>query len=383
MKNVLLIWPLLLLLAGACDEKPEEEEPEEENDELIEVDWTAAADSATGSLIDHYWNTQADYFNYTNDGNQDFHYWPQAHALDVLVDAYIRTEDELYLEYMDKWYDGVKAKNGHTFVNDFYDDMEWNALAMLRAWQVNGNDDFIKAVLVLWDDILTGWNDHAGGGIMWKKGEPYGKNACSNGPAAILGARLYQVEEDEAYLDRALDIYNWEKEMLFDTSSGAVWDHVVEENGDLQFKKDWIFTYNQGTFLGAALELYKITDEQFYLDDAVKAADYTLRNLTDSHDGLLKSEGEGDGGLFKGIFVRYFTQLVLHPDLDEEDRSRFLSFLEHNAQTLWTKGANKSAVLFGPHWKQKPPYSVDLTVQLSGVMLMEAAALLENEDLLD
>ena len=38
--------------------------------------------------------------------------------------------------------------------------------------------------------------------------------------------------------------------------------------------KNWIFTYNQGTFLGAALELYKITGEKGYLNDAKKAGLY-------------------------------------------------------------------------------------------------------------
>ncbi|MGM0377734.1 MAG: glycoside hydrolase family 76 protein [Bacteroidota bacterium] len=375
--TLILMMPLL-----SCEkEESPKEKPDEE--EVMEVDWSAAADSATDGLIDQYWNAGESYFNYTNRSNEDFHYWPQAHALDVVLDAYVRTDDDHYLQYINQWYEGVNSQNGNTFLNDFYDDMEWNALAMLRAWQMTDDSGFKEAALTLWEDILTGWNEHAEGGIMWRKGAPYGKNACSNGPAAILGARLYQSFDDEEYLDWALKIYSWEKNLLFDDSSGAIWDSVTEENGTLNFNKDWIFTYNQGTFVGASIELYEITGKEVYLEDAVKAADYTLRFLVDPDTRLLKSEGDGDGGLFKGIFIRYFTQLILHPDLSEDDREKYVGFLERNAVTLWTKGMNKDEILFGADWKRKPAYSVDLTTQLSGVMLMEAAALLEQEGILE
>jgi predicted alpha-1,6-mannanase (GH76 family) len=94
--------------------------------------------AAVQLLIHLFWNADEHYFNYNNLGLKDFHYWPQAHALDVMVDAYLRTRDNLYKTTINDWYDGVKRKNGNTFFNIFYDDMEWNALAMLRAYQATG-----------------------------------------------------------------------------------------------------------------------------------------------------------------------------------------------------------------------------------------------------
>ncbi|HAH22224.1 MAG TPA: glycosyl hydrolase family 76, partial [Prolixibacteraceae bacterium] len=93
----------------------------------------------------------------------------------------------------------------------------------------------------------------------------------------------------------ALKIYDWEKSTLFNPANGAVYDNIDSRTGDIQ--KSWIFTYNEGTFLGSAVELYKITGEKGYLNDAIKAADYTLNNLVDGNDRLLKIEGNGDGGL--------------------------------------------------------------------------------------
>ncbi|QGY43662.1 glycosyl hydrolase family 76 [Maribellus comscasis] len=344
------------------------------------IDWTTAADSSSENFIYSFWNTSDKYFNYGNNGSTDFHYWPQAHALDVVIDAYLRTGDNLYKTTINDWYEGVNAKNGNTFFNVFYDDMEWNALAMLRAYNATNDERYKTAALSVWEDIKTGWNDNAGGGIAWKKDQPYSKNACSNGPACILAARLYQQFGDEADKEWAIKIYDWEKEVLFNPANGAVYDNIDSRTGDIQ--TSWIFTYNQGTFLGSALELYNITGEKGYLNDAQKAADYTLNNLVNSNDRLLKDEGNGDGGLFKGIFVRYFTQLILHPDVSAGTQNRYLQFLKYNAETLWTTGTNKQLVLYGTYWKSKPGTTTDLTTQTSGAMLIEAAALLNEEGLL-
>jgi predicted alpha-1,6-mannanase (GH76 family) len=298
-----------------------------------------------------------------------------------MVDAYVRNNNNIYKTTIDQWYDGVKQGNGNTFLNQYYDDMEWNALAMLRAYNATSEEKFKTAAIDVWKDIQTGWNTNAGGGIAWKKDQLYSKNACSNGPACIIAARMYQQFGDVKDKEWALKIYDWEKEYLFNPGNGAVYDNIDSRTGFVQ--QSWIFTYNEGTFMGSALELYKITGEKGYLNDAVKAADYTLNNLADSNDRLLKNEGTGDGGLFKGVFIRYFTQLIINPDLDTAVRKRYITFIMHNAETLWREGTNKSLVLFSPYWKTKPGSTTDLTTQSSGAMLIEAAALLKKENLLE
>lgn len=367
----------VLIACGSDGDNPIVDIEEEE-----EIDWLVNADQATEDFVTSYWNSQARYFNYNNQGNSEFHYWPQAHSLDVLLDAYERTSSNYYLTYINNWFEGVKIKNGNTWINDYYDDMEWNALALLRAYEVTGDQKFKDAVDVLWEDIKTGWNDYAGGGLMWVKGTPNGKNAISNSPASILASRLYQIDQDPDDLEWAQKTYNWVKSNLVDPSTGAVWDHVFDNDGELSIRKDWIFTYNQGVYLGAALELYEITGESIYLNDAQKAADYTLNSLSTT-ERLLKDEGDGDGGLFKGIFVRYFTQLILNENVSQSVRNRYAIFLEHNAETLWKDGRDEETNLFNTYWNNTPGSAVDLTVQLSGIMLLEAAALLQSESVIN
>jgi len=199
MRKVLLL-ALCVLLSPSCSRGyANNDDPHTEKS----VDWEAAADSSSLSLLDHFWNASEKYFYTTSSGNTTFQYWPQAHALDVLVDAFNRTGYDIYKSGILLWYDGVEAKNDNTFLNIYYDDMEWNALAMLRAYNATGEIKFKEAVDEVWEDIKTGWNTNAGGGISWRKDMPYSKNACSNGPAAILAARMYTLENNEEDLEWA------------------------------------------------------------------------------------------------------------------------------------------------------------------------------------
>lgn len=366
-----IILLLFCAFAWACSEENEVAgNAEKEN----RTDWYAVADSSSTSLIKSFWNAGSKYFNYDSNGNTEFHYWPQAHALDVLTDAYLRTGDTAYKAYFDQWFDGVKKKNGNTFLNDYYDDMEWNALAILRVYRATGENKYKEAALEIWESIKQGWNDNAGGGISWVKGQEYSKNACSNGPACILAARLYQEFGDEENKEWALKIYDWEKATLFNSNNGMVYDNINANTGEIN--KDWVFTYNEGTFIGSAVELHQIMGEKSYLNDAVLAADYTISTLVEN--SILKDEGNGDGGLFKGIFIRYFTDLIQQDRLDAGSKRRYVRFLEKNAETLWMEGTAKPSVLFYTNWRRIPSGPTGLTEQLSGCMLMEAMALVDK-----
>ena len=345
------------------------------------IDWNKAADSSTGSLMGKFWNASGNYFNDKNTSTV-FNYWPQAHGLDVLVDAYTRTSDNKYKTYMNNWYTGVKQKNGNGFINEYYDDMGWNGLAMLRAYDVTNEEKFKAGVEEVWEDIKKGWNNTMGGGIAWRKQMPYYKNTPANGPAAILAARLYTRFKNPDDLEWSKKIYAFIRDNLFNKSTGWVYDGINEKD-DGKLNTEWKFTYNQGLFIGAAIELYKITNESSYLSDALLAANFTLSDnvLTNLNDNLLRDEGGVDGGLFKGVFVRYFTQLILTQGVLSSDKQRYVAYLKHNAQTMWSKGTDKNYLLYGSYWKNAPGATTDLTVQLSGAMLIEAAALLKKNNL--
>ena len=100
------------------------------------------------------------------------------------------------------------------------------------------------------------------------------------------------------------------------------------------------------------------------------------------HDPVLFPEGGGDGGLFKGVFIRYFTRLIIDGNLSTDKKNNYIAFLKKNAESLWSKGTNKALILFGNAWDKAPGNTNDLTIQLSGIMLMEALAELKKLNLL-
>ena len=56
-------------------------------------------------------------------------------------------------------YDGLLERNGGTWINELYDDMEWMAIAWVRAIrQPATKGRKTRGALELWEDIQTGWN---------------------------------------------------------------------------------------------------------------------------------------------------------------------------------------------------------------------------------
>ena len=365
--------------------------------------WNKMADGMSQALITNFWGANFEgyptryYFNYgSNLSNMTTnHYWPQAHAMDVMVDAYMRTKDKQYKKLYPLWWQGAPEYNfagkmnpKDAWWNVFVDDMEWIALAQIRMWESTGNTMYINKARQMYDDwIWTTWGpeDEAPwyGGITWKTDVGKSKNACSNGPAALIAARLHRFYDKakfkggkckSAYLNEAIKIYTWEKNVLFDRKTGAVYDNI-NRRGFIQ--KNWIFTYNIGTFLGAAHELYLATGDKQYLDDAVLAASYVINNMT--HNGVLNDATEGDGGLFHGIFFRYFVKLINEESLDMATRKRFHDWFTNLATVMAEEGVNHNTMLYAGRWRKAPKDDepVGLTPHLTGCMLMEAMCVLK------
>lgn len=147
----------------------------------------------------------------------------------------------------------------------------------------------------------------------------------------------------------------------------------MNRTGDGTIDKDWRFTYCQGVFIGAGAELYFYTGESAYLEDARRTAAACFEELCEPDICLLPAEGIDDTGLFKGILIRYLDRLL---EIDPEcPRVREVIFA--NAETLRSSGLLENLALCGPSWKEPPTLPVQLSVQLSGLMLLEAAARLE------
>ena len=362
--------------------------------------WKKMADGMSNALIEKFWGANFEghstryYFNYgSNMSNMSTeHFWPQAHAMDVMLDAAMRTGKRCYKDIMPLWWQGMPRYNpyGHNeevWWNAYVDDMEWMVLTLIRMYEYTGEGHYLEKARTLYDKwIWSTWgpDDKAPwyGGITWKTDASPSKNACSNGPAAIIAARLYRLTKGDIgnkkryeYLSESMRIYAWLKERLFDKESGAVYDHINDKGNVVR----WNFTYNQGTFIGAAHELYDLTGDATYLHDALKAADHVIERMSNNR-GVLSDATSGDGALFHGIFFRYFVKLINDERVDKEKRLKYHNYLTHLATVMATNGINKTTMLYGGEWWKTPADNdnVQLTAQLTGCMLMEAMCVLKK-----
>jgi predicted alpha-1,6-mannanase (GH76 family) len=339
------------------------------------LDWTTRAARASAAFLARFWDADSSLFFdrvpfETLQG--PFNHWWMAHGLDVLVDAFKRDGNPSHLERARDVLNGIRRRNAGRITNDYYDDMQWLALACLRAFDAGGGEIFRAATLELWADIQTGWNDTCGGGIAWRKPQLDYKNTPANAPAAILAARLHQRFGQALDLEWAKRIWAWLESHLIDPATGFVWDGM-NRTGDGQIDKDWQFTYCQGVVIGAALELWRVTRDQHFLEVARRTVRAARAQLSDPTNHLMPDEGGGDAGLFKGIMARYLCLYAL--ETRDQDAT---GWLETNANIIWQNGRDPESSLFGRSWAVPPTYPLDLSAALSGVMLLEGMGKLER-----
>lgn len=387
MDRFLFIAAAALLCATACGREDTYKAGFFTPDTGIEsrYDWDAAADSAVNVLVDRFMDKNTGTF-WTISDNVDprlstYNYWPQAHAMDVIVDAYLRIKDSdperagQYEKYMASWHKNrANNYNGPDYYNAYTDDMEWIVLTLLRMYEATGVQEYFDFARDTYDKwIITRWtDDENGGGIRWSLDAGNSKNACSNGPAAICAMRLYGFTSEQKYLDDAVKIYGWLSENLYNPSTGMVADNMAggKVNGGA-------LSYNQGTFMGAAHLLYKATKDSRYLAEAMKAARHQMDSR--STDGIMNAEADkanSDNALFKGIFIRYATLMVNDTVFDFRFMEELKRYISQNAITCWSDGIDKSEgsdMFFNYDWRS--PYTGEngyLNPQVSATTLIEA-----------
>lgn len=387
MDRFLFIAAAALLCATACGREDTYKAGFFTPDTGIEsrYDWDAAADSAVNVLVDRFMDKNTGTF-WTISDNVDpelstYNYWPQAHAMDVIVDAYLRIKDSdperagQYEKYMASWHKNrANNYNGPDYYNAYTDDMEWIVLTLLRMYEATGVQEYFDFARDTYDKwIITRWtDDENGGGIRWSLDAGNSKNACSNGPAAICAMRLYGFTSEQKYMDDAVKIYGWLSENLYNPSTGMVADNMAggKVNGGA-------LSYNQGTFMGAAHLLYKATKDSRYLAEAMKAARHQMDSR--STDGIMNAEADkanSDNALFKGIFIRYATLMVNDTVFDFRFREELKRYISQNAITCWSDGIDKSEgsdMFFNYDWRS--PYTEEngyLNPQVSATTLIEA-----------
>ena len=316
-----------------------------------------------------------------------WHYWWQAHYLDAIVDAglrSLRTGDssgaERHARQGDRLLATIRLRNRARWVNDFYDDMAWLALASGRLAALHGDIGrrsrrrrLRSADRHLTDQLRSAHTDDLGGGLFWSRDRDF-KNSPATGPAALHLARLGRTDEARRLVD-------WLYTRLWSAESGLVLDGIRLRGGAEVLVPD-VWSYNQGTVLGA---LVTLGDERSRQRATALVAAVDAR-LTVELDGarVLRTHGGGDGGLFTGILVRYLA-LAAAPrsGLDDDTREKARQLVHDTADALWrgrtslpVVSRRDPSVFSTEPGGRAPEPPLELSPQLQAWTALEAAATL-------
>ena len=304
-------------------------------------------------------------------------WWNSANALTAVIGYSRHTGDRSYLGVIENTF--VRAQRRKAgFINEFFDDNLWWALAWVAASDLTGDERYLTAAQAIFTHSLNGWDDACGGGLWWNTDRTY-KNAVTNELFLTLAALLSQrVPADRRYRDWALRAWEWLHASGLIGPAGLVNDGLTAgcaNNGGTTW------TYNQGVILGGLAALHEITGDQGYLRQGEVIADATLSTLTDSR-GILAEPCEpcgcdGDQTQFKGIFVRHLHQFSRHGSAeygssDYEGRPTYRAFILANADSVLASAGNPAGQ-FGLRWAG-PFDKADASRQSSALEVLIAAA---------
>ena len=221
--------------------------------------------------------------------------WGQGSGLSAFVamrEASLGTGQERHYESLDNdMFSGIQAfwiaDRGRTAYSvypaagneRFYDDNVWIGLDMAEWYIITRDKRYLTQAEAVWNYLAQyGWDETCGGGVHWRElNEPSrSKNTCSTAPTGVLSCILYQLTNKQIYLDKAKECFNWLQTYMYDPSDHLYYDNASPKDddptqvGNIEKNK---YSYNSGQPLQLACLLYKITQENSYLNLAKQIAE--------------------------------------------------------------------------------------------------------------
>lgn len=263
----------------------------------LHINYESIADMQM-NLIDKYLRNYAGQLLYKK--NQTIaSLWDYSAYFTAVVKAY-KVNPTKNQKYLDKalldleWYKVTNRKDNHlVYASEnghetpvFYDDNVWLAIGFVELYEVTLNNVYLDKAKRILDFIYESWQTHDGGGLLWKefpktfKPEQIVRNTCINAPTAYVSSLIYKLTKEQTYLDWAVKIYGWTKNVLKDPNSGLYFDnisqnHIIEET---------YWTYNVGVMIATASILYHITEDSTYAQDALLSIKDSHKRLAIHHD---------------------------------------------------------------------------------------------------
>lgn len=162
----------------------------------------------------------------------------------------------------------------------YYDDNEWVGIELLRMYALTHNPAALGSAEGIMAFVMAGWATDpelaCPGGIPFSNSsENLERNTVTGGPGAELAVRLYQITGNVQYLQFAQQAYEWVRTCLL-RPNNLYADHIGPHGTVAQA----LWSYNQGSMIGAGVLLYEATQNGAYLYQARQTAAAALAYFT-------------------------------------------------------------------------------------------------------
>ncbi len=177
-------------------------------------------------------------------------------------------------------YDGTVAPPAGPGGPKYYDDNDWVGIELVRLYKLTHSAALLTSAEGIMAFEMAGWQASpelgcAGGIPFTNTPENTDRNTVTTAPAAELGIQLYKLTHNVQYLQFAEMAYEWVRRCLLQPS-GLYADHVSRQG----IVEPTLWSYNQGTMIGAGTLLYQATGNSGYLYQARQTAKAALAYFT-------------------------------------------------------------------------------------------------------
>ncbi|KAH6627849.1 glycoside hydrolase [Chaetomium tenue] len=315
-------------------------------------------------------------------------WWLSGVALTSVIDYMRKTGSRDYLDQVEHMIQVQRTQwsnTGGDFRGPSTDDTGWWALAMIRMYDLTGNDTYLDISVEDEAYMYDCWTlSPCGGGMFVDIATKTYKNAIANELYIKLAASLHnRIANGIDYLARAETAWSWFHGSGMIKNDSLINDGLTASSDGVCYNNNLpVWTYNQGVIIGALVELYQATASEAYLTNARTIADAVLSSQTTpqlTRDGILTEgacepdEANGcnhDQQVFKGVFAYNLDELS--NAIPDGSANPYRNYLQQNAQSAYTHARGEATDLYDVSWVG-PFRNSTIGKQASAIGLLVAA----------